>query len=968
MGYSFRYKDNQEDFSFTIMHKKRSIKKSPPHISLKWKVATIFGSVFLLIHIVLTWLAVDTLQEQFLEQRKDAQSRHEKTISLLLTQSSRLLQQIGETIPLFSEGLNEIEIDRVIATLDNFWGTFQLTWGLDNIQYYSGDLRIIKTWGAYSRIDKDRIHIISNTEEPSTFIACNPTCIQYVGIPVMGPNLENRILVIGKNLADLIIDFNKITHAQIGILVDQDNSGKETGFIAGYRLAGISNPTLSTKIIEKSRTGIPEDNHSEIIVSEDERKYELRIIRMADLGNDEPKFIIIDDITDTLRNKHDNLINYLTSGAISLCIGMFLLLILLRIPMERLTKIAKVLPFLAEGKYKFVRNQLSRKTRYRTVRDEIGTLEQTILYVTKKLESLQNEVNSRTKILLQQREMLEKERNFIQELLDTAPLIILTQDKSGNIITINRFGKKFLPISNAIFLTAKFNYDNMFLSDCNNDIEAKKQLTFLRLGKSHKAQFDTILENIEPHSRHIAWHHTRLEGTHPKSPAILSIGLDITDRKIAEERLIWLADHDPLTHLYNRRRFQQEFERILRQTFTSGSSGALLYFDLDQFKYVNDTCGHKVGDSLLQLIADKLRHITRQTDILARLGGDEFALAIPNIEREQTTQLAEKIFASLQSIDFKVEGQLFKITVSIGIAMFPQHGQNLQDLLANADLAMYQAKEAGRGRIQFYSPGTEFQNKIKTQVYWKDQIERAFIEDRFFLYYQPILDIRNQSISHYECLLRMTDSEGNFIVPGQFIPIAEQLGMINLIDRMVVKKALDQHKSFNKLGMNITLSINLSGQALNDLELQRSLHDLLSQPDINPEQIIFEITETTAVSNFSSAQRLMNEIKSLGCSFAIDDFGVGFSSFYYLMHLPVDYVKIDGSFIKSLNSSKEDQVLVRALAEIAQGLGKKTIAEFVENREILDILHEFGVHYAQGYYIGKPEKSIPSVSPENIVY
>ncbi len=949
-----------------ISTNKTTRKKPRIQISLKWKVALIFGCVFFSIHDILSGLAIYTLQSQFERQRYETHERHKSTIRLLLSQSARLLQQIGETIPLLSERNEGYGQERIISTLDDFWSTFQLTWGLENIQYYSETYTIIKTWGKSHIIDDDQIKKISKTEEPTTFVECTPSCVQYVGIPVIGTNNSTRTLLIGTNLAEIILDFNRITHAQIGILVLNDASTEPPNSFWGYRLAGISNPSKTSELLNISKKHTLDNLKTGILLPLNKQIYESRFFTLPEVDNDQLAFIILDDVTAAYKSKRNNLVNYVISGTISLLFGMVLLLSLLRIPMKRLTKIAFTLPFLAEGRYKDVRKQLSKPIRYRTGRDEIDILEQTTLQVTTKLENLQNEINSRTRLLINQRKVLEKERNFIQELLDTAPLIILTQDKTGRIITINRFGKNFLPISNSMFLSARFVYDDIFLPNLPEDTNSRNELQSLRSGKKHKIQFDSTLNGIEPHARHITWHHTRLEGNHPKSPAILSIGLDITDRKIAEERLIWLADHDPLTHLYNRRRFQQEFDNILRISFRNETCGALLYFDLDQFKYVNDTCGHKVGDSLLQLIADKLRQITRSTDVLARLGGDEFALAIPNIQTEQALQLAEKIFGSLQSIDFKVEGQPFKITVSIGIAMFPEHGQNIQDLLANADLAMYQAKEEGRDRIHFYAPGTDFQNKIKSQVYWKDQIKQALSDDRFFLYYQPILDIRNQSISHYECLLRMVDSEDNFITPGQFIPIAEQLGLINIIDRMVVQKALERHKFFRKQGINITLSINLSGQALNDLDLQRDIHDSLSDPEIDPKCIIFEITETIAVSNFPSAQRLMNEIKSLGCSFAIDDFGVGFSSFYYLMHLPVDYVKIDGSFIKSLHTSKEDQVLVRALAEIAQGLGKKTIAEFVESQDILDILKEYGVHYAQGYYIGKPEETIPLVAYEKV--
>lgn len=946
------------------MNRKRNQKKPLIEISLKWKVVIIFGCVFFTIHGILSGLAIYTLQKQYDRQRLDTLERHKKTVDLLISQSARLLLQIGETIPLFSERFDKSSNDRIIATLNNYWSTFQLTWGLESIQYYSASNSLIKDWGAKKGVAIRQINNIKMTEIPRSFIECNATCIQYVGVPVIGQDGTDSTLIIGKNLADFILDFNKITHADIGLLIKDNITNTHTSYW-GRRVAGISNAELSTQVLQATKNNEYKNLAQGIVINLGNRVFEVHSITLGDADNKNLDFVVIDDVTDTYKGKSNNLVNYILSGSASLIFGMLLLFSLLRIPMQRLTKITNTLPFLAEGKYKDVRKQLARPINYRTARDEIDALEQTILHVTDKLEQLQNEITTRTRILIHQRQMLEKERNFIQELLDTAPLIILTQDTSGKIITINRFGKNFLPISNSVFLSARFVFDEMFLSNLPDDEDSRNELCNLRSGKKHKVQFDTSLNSIEPHSRHITWHHTRLEGIHPKSPAVLSIGLDITDRKIAEERLIWLADHDPLTHLYNRRRFQQEFDNILKISLRNGSTGALLYFDLDQFKYVNDTCGHKVGDSLLQLIADKLKQVTRSTDILARLGGDEFALAIPSINAEHAGQLADKIFNSLQTIDFKVEGQPFKITVSIGIAMFPEHGQNIQDLLANADLAMYQAKEAGRGRIHFYEPGTDFQNKIKTQVYWKDQIEQCFRDDRFVLYFQPILDIGNQSISHYECLLRMIDTEGGVIAPGQFIPVAEQLGLINLIDRMVVGKAIQRHKSLRSEGISITLSINLSGQALNDIELQEDIKKVLSDPDVDPKSIIFEITETIAVSNFSSAQRMMNEIKSLGCSFAIDDFGVGFSSFYYLMHLPVDFVKIDGSFIKSLNTSKEDKVLVRALAEIAQGLGKKTIAEFVESHEILEVLDEFGVHYAQGYYIGKPARTIPVTTIEN---
>ncbi|HFD87840.1 MAG TPA: EAL domain-containing protein, partial [Gammaproteobacteria bacterium] len=603
-------------------------------------------------------------------------------------------------------------------------------------------------------------------------------------------------------------------------------------------------------------------------------------------------------------------------------------------------------------KYNKIYQHFSNKKSHK-YQDEVSLLEETILQVAKQLQSLQNEVDERTKSLVKQTHTLERERNFIQGLLDTAPLIILTQDKNGKIITINRFGKKHIEDGNENLI-----YENVFIADNNQKQHILELLDRLRSSQTGKIRFDSTLDYHNDRSRHITWFHTKLSDNHPDAPLILSIGLDITDRKVAENRLAWLANHDPLTHLCNRRSFQDQFSNLIDIAHRQKQSVALLYFDLDQFKYINDTCGHKAGDVLLQVIADKLREVTRSSDILARLGGDEFALVIYGISEDGAVKVAEKIFSSLQSIDYRIEDNPFKITVSIGIALFPKHGHSIQELLANADLAMYQAKEAGRGRIHVYSPDAEFHKRIHHELYWKDQIQQAMDENRFVLYFQPILNLRTRTISHYESLLRMLDKNGKILSPDQFIPVAERVGLIRSIDKLVVDKALDIHKSLLSKGYDIVLSINLSGQALADEDLQNYIYDSLANPQVKPELIIFEITETIAVSNFASARHLMERIRSLGCSFALDDFGVGFSSFYYLMHLPVDYVKIDGSFIKKLENSQEDQVLVQALAEIAQRLGKETIAEFVENAKILDLLEKYGIHYAQGYHVGRPMPQI----------
>lgn len=426
----------------------------------------------------------------------------------------------------------------------------------------------------------------------------------------------------------------------------------------------------------------------------------------------------------------------------------------------------------------------------------------------------------------------------------------------------------------------------------------------------------------------------------------------------AEQNLVWLADHDPLTNLYNRRRFQEVFDRILALSVRYRRTGAVLFLDLDQFKYVNDLSGHQAGDALLLLVASTLRDAVRHSDILARLGGDEFALVLPEGGAEEAIFMANKLQHDLKQVEFESNGRVHKISCSIGITLFPDHGSSLNDLLANADMAMYQAKEAGGGRWHLYSPDELAKELLASRAKWRERISQALLDDAFVLHYQPIFDIREKRVTRFETLVRMRDSAGRLVFPDNFIPVAEQSGQIHEIDRWVIRKAIERVKATAGLG----LSVNLSGRVLDDPSLLEWFHQELQQSGIDPSRLIVEITETAAVANVQDAIKFMREIKALGCRFALDDFGSGFSSFAYLKQLPVDIVKIDGAFIQHLATSAEDQLFVKALTDVAKGLGKTTVAEFVENAETLRLLEDFGVDFAQGYHIGRPAPQMFGIS------
>jgi EAL domain-containing protein (putative c-di-GMP-specific phosphodiesterase class I) len=278
---------------------------------------------------------------------------------------------------------------------------------------------------------------------------------------------------------------------------------------------------------------------------------------------------------------------------------------------------------------------------------------------------------------------------------------------------------------------------------------------------------------------------------------------------------------------------------------------------------------------------------------------------------------------------------------------------------------MYQAKEAGRNCWHVFLDSEQAREQMSAKVTWKDKIEQALVDQRMTLYFQPIMEIANGEISHYEVLIRMIDTDGTIIMPGEFISVAERTGLIHQINRYVLQASIEKLASLKGLETKINLSINLSGRVMDDPQLLQQLTHLLSSHNVDPQRLVFELTETAALADVNAAERLMTELQSLGCRFALDDFGVGFSSFYYLRELPLDIVKIDGSFIKQLPNNPKDQVFVKALTEMAHALGKETVAEFVEDETTLNLLADLGVVYAQGYHIGRPSPNIPVDEPHN---
>ena len=427
-------------------------------------------------------------------------------------------------------------------------------------------------------------------------------------------------------------------------------------------------------------------------------------------------------------------------------------------------------------------------------------------------------------------------------------------------------------------------------------------------------------------------------------------------RKMAKQ-LSYQASHDELTGLFNRREFERHLGKTMSETEPGRIVHALCYMDLDQFKIVNDTCGHIAGDELLRQFAAILREIIRDTDTVARLGGDEFGILFERCDIEVAERIAEKLLNRVREFRFVWEDFAFDVGVSIGLVSITSSEQSVTDIMSAADVACYSAKEAGRNRVSVYRLDDSELNQRHGEMRWVSRLGKALDENRFCLYCQRIVPVADpkSGAPHYELLIRLLDEEGKLIPPLAFIPAAERYNLMTSIDRWVVRKAFETTAQHASITRGWLFSINLSGQSLSEDNFLKFVIDAFAKTGISPEQICFEITETTAMLNLTRATQFIAVLKGMGCRFSLDDFGTGLSSFGYLKALKVDFLKIDGSFVRHIASDSVNRAVVEAANQIGHAMGIQTVAEFVENDEILQLLRDIGVDFAQGYGVAKPQ-------------
>jgi len=428
---------------------------------------------------------------------------------------------------------------------------------------------------------------------------------------------------------------------------------------------------------------------------------------------------------------------------------------------------------------------------------------------------------------------------------------------------------------------------------------------------------------------------------------------NVTEQHEAALQIEYLATHDSLTALPNRVSLQRTLEHAMEQ----GDVGAMLFIDIDHFKYVNDNYGHRSGDQLIVGVSGVLKEAIKDFNgQVFRLGGDEYGVHLPDSLRGHAMKVAEHLLEALRHYRFQSanEQRVVGLTASIGIALYPFHGSDVTGLLSNADIAMYQAKDGGRNRFVLYDQDAQSLRRTHNRVQWSNKLREVLDEDRLVLYSQPVVRLTDLQIVHCEILVRIRDDNGNVVLPSQFIEYAESLGMVQEIDMRVVERLIEYLRQPENQGQKIRYFVNLSRVSISDQHWVRKFCNMLAASGIMHNQLVFEITETAAMTDVDVTQQFIRELKQMGCRFALDDFGAGFSSFYYLKRFDVDYLKIDGGFVRDLATDEGNRIFVRALCDVAHGLNKQVIAEWVEDRAVMKILTDMGTVYGQGYLFHRP--------------
>ena len=933
-------------------------------IGLRWKSFLWLSLLLLCMCSAFYALNYFALMNQFQARQQQEVSSLRHHIKGLFTGTSDRLMRLGGALATMADLGEALRTgnSREITSIVSDYSSLGYELDLRRIELYATDTALVGHWAQFGTENltpnfyHHAIEKVHTEERPVALIHCQTLCLIYAFVPILASGENVGVIALGQSIADFIIDFKLVTGADIALAVPVGENKEAELPNWSITIPALTNAAKLMPFLShlSERYSDPQILNQGQLIEWKAAHYDVHRVQLDKIIPGQTGFILlVSDVSSRLHDIDKALQQVMVATISSLVVAELILLYLISTPLRRLSHLALTLPLLAEGSYEQVRKYFSSNRKNVRFKDEIDFLYGSAVQLSHQLEE-----NSRS-LDAKNRELAE-ERDFIQGLLASAQVLVVTQTRHGIIRAGNDFAAQLTGYA-ADQLCGRHFVDLIAGTDVRQDIQKKLQALCSSGQRRLEHEHELICKDGE--RRKVVWVHTPLHEEYTDGTALMSVGLDVTERARAESRMRWLANHDPLTTLFNRHRFIEELTRTYDGITRTGDSAALLVFDLDHFKEINDTSGHAAGDALLRMIADELKNRARVSDIVARLGGDEFAMLMPQTDSYGAETFAKQLNKRLAGTPFVYGEKHYRIGASIGIAFLPQHGANVQEVMANADMAMFEAKRGGRSRARIFSYERQQSQTLTQNIYWKDILIQAMEKKLLFFYFQPVADIKTGQTIYAEALLRLRMVDGSIVAPGEFLPSAERAGLNYDLDCYVIQTALkvllaDPDKR---------LSVNLSTAALNDGSWTQFLTRAIRQQSLDPERMIFEITETAVIADMEKAKQIVQDVTALGFRFAVDDFGSGFSSLYYLKHLPVDYVKIDQSLIKDMANDDEDCDFVRAIVSMVHVYGKKVVGEGVENPETLELLKSMSVDLVQGYYIGLPaEEWSPMLALERL--
>ncbi len=898
-------------------------------LSLKWKLLLPLTAIIFVMAAALTYVNNRSLAQQQTQLRASAARQADTLVQFLLSQS---YQQLADKAAGLTDALPD-DFPRHLPAeeLRQTWQKWHLEEGLESLQIFNPAVYPVAGFGAapLPGAQTERLaRAALSAETPQAGLYCGTSCVLYWVSPFLKNRSTAGAIFLTRDLSDFLATFHRYSGINLALATGKPDA-------PNFTLRQVSSQPLAQALQRTTLSWRPTRGGAyEATLNLGGRYLQMQMLPPLSAAADFPRLFTVTDDTayhELVRSgRHKNLlIGFLTfAGAESLMLA-FLLWFLTRI-----RRVTESLPLLGEGNWQAAHDHLSQPAR--GVADEFDRLENAALVLAQRLQAMHDADTRQRDSLRRSAENLARERDFISNLLDTVPALILTQDTRGRIQLVNAHTTQVTRLS----------YTELAGRNFFRHLIPPEQEDALRTAlQAHLAADDWPLRFEAPLDtpagrRHIAWVLTQAGADPDGETMILCVGLDLTELHAATERAEFLSDFDALTGLLNHRAFHAHLAELLG----SVADGILLLFDLDEFKTLNDLAGHATGDAVLRQIAARLESLEPRPRLSARLGSDDFALFFAETSVAQVLQIARAVA--------KGQGHHQVSSACVGLARFPEHGKSPEALLASADLALSHARAQGRGNWHLYDPADRTRQALEDKNQRVSLIRQALDQGRLELYLQPIVALADGAeAAHYEVLLRLRGHDAALLAPAEFIQAAEASGLVREIDEWVARSVI---ALLSLRGGDFRLAINLSARSLDNEHLVEVIRNALQTHRVAPQRLIFEVTETAALADMSRAQTLLQHIRDLGAGLALDDFGVGFSTFQYLRHLPVDYVKIDGSFIRNLDENQDDRVFVRAVVEAVHGYGKKAVAEYVENARILQWVRELGLDYAQGYHLGRP--------------